>query len=57
LRLPVLEDFHHQEEAEMSVRYHRKADGIIRIDARGKARYLTPFEHLLYVFGLDFWIS
>lgn len=35
----------------LAVRYHRKRDGILRIESDGRARFLTPFEIIRYFFG------
>ena len=34
-----------------TVRYHRKADGILRIAPNGSARFLTLWETVRYWFG------
>ena len=36
---------------QLAVRYHRKRDGILRIEPDGRARFLTLFERLRYFFG------
>lgn len=33
------------------IRYHRKRDGILRIEPDGRARFLTTLERILYFFG------
>ena len=37
--------------ATQAVRYHRKRDGILRIEQDGRARFLTLFERIRYFFG------
>lgn len=33
------------------VRYHRKVDGILRIEPNGECRFLTLWERVLFFFG------
>lgn len=33
------------------IRYHRKRDGILRIDSDGECRFLTLWERIRFAFG------
>lgn len=34
------------------IRYHKKQDGILRLEPSGSARFLTPLERILFFFGI-----
>jgi hypothetical protein len=36
----------------LHTRYHKKKDGVLRIEPNGAARFLTFWERICYFFGL-----